>query len=355
MGENTKIEWCEHSWNPWIGCTKVSPACANCYAERDFDHRLKKAKWGPNGTRVLTSDANWQKPLAWNKAATESLTRPRVFCASLADVFEDWRGPILDGNGNQILVCDLCGRLHREDQASYSESCECSRFKQRMEYATMSDVRDGLFALIDATPNLDWLLLTKRPENIIRMWSIAYPPHSVDWPRTEREKRFRKNVWLGTSVEDQKWADRRIPELMMCRDLAPVLFLSCEPVLGPIDFNVGIRDYVDGLMVYQQPTLPKNYLDRIDWVIAGGESGPGARSSHPEWFRSLRDQCAATNTPFHFKQWGEWASVSEVAGPGEHYTFADGATVRRIGKKAAGRLLDGQLHDGVPNLHKVDA
>lgn len=279
MAENSKIEWTDHTFNPWMGCTKVSPACANCYAERDFDHRYGKVKWGPTGTRVLTSDANWQKPLQWNRTAESLGVRYRVFCASLADVFEDWTGPIHNSRGkllNQNLEEASNADMHND------------------ELLTMDSVRRSMFDLIDRTPNLDWLLLTKRPENIRRMW----------------HGNRRENVWLGASVESADYLHRI--DSLKATWLCSVLFLSCEPVVGPM------------------PTLGE-HIDGIDWVITGGESGPSARPADPDWFRSIRDQCAAHDVPFHFKQWGEFD---------EHQV--------RVGKKNAGRMLDGETHDGLP-------
>ncbi len=246
MAENTGISWAHHTFNPWIGCTKVSPACKNCYAERDFDHRYGKAKWGPSGTRVVTSNENWKKPLRWNKEAAEKGVRYRVFCASLADVFEDWQGPMLSNSGYpvriEVRIKGPSGKLATTEDREM----------------TMQDKRERLFNLIDATPNLDWLLLTKRPENIHRMWpkvfcdhrvceaakgTNVYCPHdSCDVDDGVRLAR-RNNVWLGTSVENQEYANSRIPELLKCRDLSPVLWLSCEPLLGSVDLqNIQVAD-----------------------------------------------------------------------------------------------------------------
>jgi len=308
LAENSTIEWTDHTFNPWIGCTKVSPACKNCYAERDFDHRFGKAKWGPNGTRVITSDANWKAPLVWDRAAKADGVRRKVFCASLADVYEDWQGPILSSGGT------IMGKDYRASVGNR---------------LTMQDVRRRLFDLIDVTPNLDYLLLTKRPENILSMWD--------DMPRGFPHKR-RDNVWLGTSVENQEWAEKRIPELLRCRELSPVLFLSCEPLVGPLDLTritAGFNVSLDALRGEVASNLSGYLVDdnhpAIDWVITGGESGLKARPCDPEWFRSLRDQCDAAGVPFHFKQWGEFD---------EKLVF--------VGKKNAGRLLDGRTHDGVP-------
>ena len=302
MMAETKIEWADYTFNPWMGCTKVSPACAHCYAERDFDHRYGKVKWGPSGTRVLTSDANWKKPIKWNREAEKAGTRPRVFCASLADVFEDWDGHILDSKGEVVWN-------------------ECAN-----ETLNMQDVRNRLFDLIDATPHLDWLLLTKRPENIGRMWpatpcdgrvcdasvkSRVFCPHDSCDVADGIRQGFRKNVWLGCSVECSDYL-HRIDSLKAAGGLARFLFLSMEPVVGPM------------------PTLGE-YMDGIDWVIAGGESGPKARPSHVDWFRSIRDQCAFLEVPMLFKQWGE-----------------HDAEGNRVGKAIAGRMLDGRFHDEFP-------
>ena len=303
MAENSGIEWTDHTFNPWMGCTKVSPACKNCYAERDFDHRYGKVSWGPNGTRVVTSDANWRKPMKWNAEANGSEVRPRVFCASLADVFEDWRGPMQSSGKHAVVL---------------GNDWKASRGSNRLD---MHDVRARLFEVIDATPNLDWLILTKRPENVLGMWPSvigdAYRknielagPDGTDLRGNPRL--FRPNVWLGTSIENQEWADKRLAFLEDAKfhGMVDTTFVSAEPLVGPI----ALGDC------------------HPDWVITGGESGPNARPCHPDWFRSLRDQCDGAGTAFHFKQWGEFDEHQE-----------------RVGKKIAGRLLDGRTHDGLPS------
>lgn len=234
MAENSKIEWTTHTFNPWIGCQKVSPGCDNCYAEAMMDKRYGRVKWGPHGERVRTSVANWRKPVQWAKAANG--TRPRVFCASLADVFD-----------NQVP----------------------------------NEWRDDLFAVIKATPELDWLLLTKRPENIARMFPEGH------WP----------NIWLGTTCEDQERANRRVRLLQEMRVRVPVLFLSCEPLIGPIDFERG------GWALHRPITSPqgKRYHG-LDWIIVGGESGSGAREMNPSWARTIRDDCRGAGVAFFMKQ-----------------------------------------------------
>jgi protein gp37 len=328
MAENSKIEWTDHTFNPWMGCTKVSPACKNCYAERDMDHRYGKVQWGPSGTRVVTSTENWNKPLKWNREAKERGIRYRVFCASLADVFEDWEGTLLTHKGDNVLVCDNCGRL--ADDGDLHASCQCGRFLQRVEWAGLDDVRKNLFQLIDNTPNLDWLLLTKRPENITKM---LFDPDSLNGFKC------RKNVWFGTSVENNEYM-HRIDSLKSVGLLGSVLFLSCEPLLGPM-------------------TTLGEHLDGIDWVIAGGESGANARPSHPDWFRDVRDQCESANVPFHFKQWGEWLPIDHANpshdGATESSVWRDKPSkddlpmlTLRVGKNRAGRILDDRTHDGLP-------
>lgn len=276
MGENSGIQWTDHTFNHIRGCVEVSPGCANCYA-RELAKRNPAVfgVWGKDGTRVMAGEKMQREPLLWNRKAEKERRRDRVFCASLADVFEEWDGPIMDASGTRIgwkegdLI--LCGDTKPDP-----------RYGER--YATMDDARESLFRLIQQTPNLDWLLLTKRPENIepqtkritdtiegrqATLWSVL---HSM------------KNVWIGTTVENQEQADKRIPTLLQVP--AAVRFLSVEPMLGP----VGIIRYLRG--------------GGIHWVICGGESGAKARPFELKWARDLRDQCQAAGVPFFMKQVG---------------------------------------------------
>lgn len=313
MAVETKIEWTDHTFNPWIGCTKVHAGCTHCYAE-SYANRYGKAKWGPSGTRAKTSESYWKQPLKWNRDAEKAGERRRVFCASLADVFEDWRGPIQAHDGDEIRKCVNSGCRWRgllpvvtrqfgpQRQLNDCPECGCPT-----EPATMNDLRSDLFALIDATPNLDWLLLTKRPENVRRMWPIeaagySAPPIPTLPPLPVYKRLHRPNVWIGTSISDQATADEWIPRLLELRDLSPVLFLSAEPLLGPIDL---------GRLVfrgngYSSPQWQAAVLQRrsIDWVIVGGESGHGARPCNVEWIRSLIEQCLAAEVPCFVKQLG---------------------------------------------------
>ena len=262
---------------------------------------------------------------AWlREHGVDPLRRPRVFCASLADVFEDWKGPIVNSKGERGVIDCNGGWWFTNGPVS-----NCYEL-------TMDVVRQRLFALIDATPNLDWLLLTKRPENIKKMipcrTDTSCDGDCADCSLDGSRCRSRKNIWLGCSVENQEYADKRIPELLKCRDLSPVLFLSCEPLLGPVNFRWAKWDSWND--ANGKPRLRVDELDglrMLDWVIAGGESGPQARPTDPEWFRSLRDQCQTAGVPFLFKQWGEFDE-----------------SLQRVGKVRAGRSLDGVTHDGFP-------
>ncbi|MET3627181.1 phage Gp37/Gp68 family protein [Burkholderia sp. 572] len=335
MSENSKIEWTDSTFNPWEGCQKVGPGCDHCYAEaRNARFGGGTAvNWGPGAPRRRTSAANWRKPLAWNAAHADFFAehgrRQRVFCASLADVFDN---------------------------------------------AVPDAWRADLFDLIWNTPHLDWLLLTKRIGNarpmISRALELAGRGVNTPWPWS--------NVWIGATIVNQEEADRDIPKLFTVP--AHVRLLSMEPLLGPVDISRHL-DYCE--------KLDKHGISRrvggqhikcdehcgISWVIVGGESGPGARPMHPDWARSLRDQCAAAGVPFLFKQHGEWAPGSGDFGAGRIETAAialdgrvavggyrvddypRGATsgdgwsmVHRAGKRTAGRLLDGRTHDEFPEV-----
>lgn len=247
MGESS-IEWTKFTFNPWSGCTKVSPGCANCYAAALPPSMRRGAEWGDSAERVIAPDAYWQQPLAWDRAAAKAGERHRVFCASVADVFED-----------------------------------------RPE---LHDVRLRVFDLIARTPNLDWLLLTKRPHVAVR-----YALQFAALP----------NVWLGASVENQRTANERIPWLLQVP--AAVRFLSMEPLLGAVRLDL-IPDYSSKHFVSIVNALDGTHGTmggtwtgpRVGWVIVGGESGRRARPMDVVWARSLRDQCKAAGVPFFFKQ-----------------------------------------------------
>ncbi len=350
MAERTGISWCDATWNPWWGCTKVSPACDHCYAERD-SKRFSPGRvlWGVGSERRTFGEAHWQQPFKWAKRAFVECT----VCG--------WRG-----------MHTKLRHVNGEHECPACSSKDWHNARIRVFCASMGDVFDKdapdgqrarLFRLIADTPELDWLLLTKRIGNAHQMIGEALIQAATaqglgptdllpSWPL--------QNVWLGATVVNQEEYDRDIGKLL--RTPARVHFLSIEPMLGAIDMRMGgasVPDYSD-----HRPLAP------LSWVIAGGESGPHARPAHPDWFRSLRDQCAAAGVAFHFKQWGEWTpgeNVERVRGTvdtafldddhwsiyplnlaTDHGHIDDQPDLYRVGKKAAGRLLDGHTHNGFP-------
>jgi protein gp37 len=259
MAENSKIQWTHNTYNYWRGCAKVSPGCKYCYAEAQAKRNPKVLGiWGENGVRAFASESYKKKPFEWDKKAKEAGERHRIFCASLADVFEK-----------------------RDD---------------------LVEPRKELFEIIRNTPNLDWLLLSKRPENIEDMLPD-------DWGNGW------DNVWLGTSVENQAMADLRIPILLKIP--ARIRFLSCEPLIGPVNIEKWIgeseclaREDVTHCVHWWDGTEPCCACGNhsIDWVIAGGESGPNARECAEEWIESLTKQCKEGGVALFNKQMGENAT-----------------------------------------------
>ncbi len=383
MSDTTKIEWADSTFNPWIGCTKVSTevsgggGCDHCYAERDTPVRVLRGKgietWGTGAPRQRTSAEYWKQPLRWNE-------RPFFECAECSTEC-NWRGECDAG------ACPSCGG-------------HVVSARRRVFCASLADVFDNevdpawradLFALVDATPNIDWLLLTKRIGNAHRMiaeaLAIIVGRHHTGsigtWPWP--------HVWLGATVVNQAEADRDVPKLL--RTAAACRFLSIEPMLGEIDLLRAVScEHCQGFGFHHHgpdeigcsaceghQASPIDLAESgLDWVIAGGESGHGARPADPQWFRSLRDQCAAAGVPFLFKQWGEWGPDAEASraclgcggekkdvatsagdcrrcGPTEWDEVDDPdwsySTMTRFGKAAAGRALDGAEHNGFPEAH----
>lgn len=285
--ENSKIEWTDHTFNPWIGCTKVSPGCLHCYAETLNQRWNGGANWGPGAPRRRTSPANWNEPRRWNAAAKTKLEkeflgpdarRPRVFSASLAD----W-----------------------------------------LDHEIPIETFGDFLQLVWECQFLDWLLLTKRP----RAWRSRLEDLFMTSQTDEKRPRefwtwiaqwlagnAPSNVWAGTTAEDQDRYEDRIP--WICCIPAVVRFLSCEPLLGPVNLHLGENRRNTAFVT----------RDAIQWIIVGGESGPGARPMHPDWARSLHAQCTRGGIAFFFKQWGE----HDVIG-------------KKVGKLAAGKELDGQI------------
>lgn len=386
MAEKTEIAWTDSTFNPFWGCQKVGPGCDNCYAE-DLDKRTGGKYWGPGAERRRTSEKNWNQPRRWNK--------------------------------QPFFECEECGRRGTRAQLEDAErtgqhGCFCHKYlkpaRQRVFCASMADVFDNaipvqwrfdLIKLISETPNLDWLLLTKRIGNAAEMLEQAVRAITVG--REGWADNYFPHVWIGASICNQSEANRDIPKLLAVP--SSKRFLSMEPLLGPVELNghdyslaPGLTEGKDWLtgrtsqysdifggsaspwLEREDFDFPQDYQSpRIDLVIAGGESGCRARPMHPEWVRSLRDQCRAARVPFIFKQWGEWIPRSDFyhkfadglscadLDPGAskwpcirltqegrngrdlaHASDGDDAYMQRVGKKMAGRLLDGALHHEFP-------
>lgn len=283
MSEETGIGWTDATFNPWIGCTRISEGCRNCYAAVETFARVERGKgrelWGASVERHITSDENWKKPQAWDRKASASGNRTRVFCASLADVFES-RGDLVQP-------------------------------------------RLRLFNLIRTTPNLDWQLLTKRPESILPILNEAInlcsecttePGHANcalthDWLLQWVGGEPPLNLWLGTTAENQEMADKRLPQLLNIP--AYLHFVSCEPLLGPIDLTpwlyLEFRSSEEKTKAGLTYSVARN-LARLKWAIIGGESdgqsGANARECSLDWIHSLTEQCSAADVPFFIKQLG---------------------------------------------------
>lgn len=311
MAANTTIAWATDTFNPWIGCSKVHVGCTHCYAET-FSKRTGKAEWGPNGSRVKTVDRYWRQALKWNREAATNHEIRRVFCASLADVFEDWPGEVTLVGDDLTMCCPKCGNgqgMPLIQRQFGPPKDQCPRCGAKMQEPTLDGLRRMLFDVIDGTPNLDWLLLTKRPQNIRKMWAPKsdkrpiFPgaPGKLGEPlECVVQGAMRRNVWLGTSISNQPTTDEFLPELAKCRDLAPVLFLSAEPLLARID----LATWFWSAMNDQKRCV-------IDQVIIGVESsGPrlgslGEFKSESAWIDgaiSIVEQCKAAGVAAFVKQ-----------------------------------------------------
>lgn len=340
MAERTAISWADATWNPVIGCTKVSPACDGCYAENLMDHRYGRVTWGKpgqRGTLTRTSAKTWNDPIRWNRKAIAAGERPFVFCSSLSDVFDkNWP----------------------------------------------AEWRREVFDIIRATPALVYLLLTKRPQNII--------------PLAEAAGGLPANAAIGTTAEDQTRVELNIPHLLAAALKLRALFsfVSIEPMLGGVNLrNIEVRP---GAFSFLHPeadhfdALHPRAMWQLGWIITGGETDQGAhmaRPTHPEWFSNVADQAIETGVPFHHKQNGEWSDLRAAGATGWRfrrerdgkrygvvstggfereellfngaeletlYPWGNGAEgppgpcMVKLGKGRTGRLLDGRLHDARP-------
>lgn len=277
MGQNSGIAWTHHTFNPWWGCEKVSPGCKHCYAEGLAVGRMKLPIWGAGRERRMFGEKHWTEPLKWDRAAEKEGKRARVFCASMADVFEDYQGP---------------------------------------NAADVRKARGDLAQLILRTPNLTWLLLTKRPENVAKLWPLFIPIQAIP------------NVWIGCTVENQEMAEKRIPHLLSIP--AKVRFVSYEPALGPVVFTELRTDETceecgevvrhNALSFGEVRCLcgtEATTLHRLDWVIVGGESGSGARPFNPAWADWTVTACHNAGVPVFVKQMGSNPTLREGSGWGK--------------------------------------
>jgi len=324
MADTTQITWTDRTQNWWIGCTKVSPACTDCYAARETFVRRERSHgrelWGPKADRHRTAEAYWNKPYSWNE-------QNWVECSSCG-----WRGEFKETVfAGELRVCPSCfGSVHTTRQRVFVSSLSdiCERHPQITE-----DMRAMIAQITMQCTNIDWLWLTKRPENYGPLWLNHFGG------------KFPDNVWLGTTVENQEYADKRIPELLNIP--AKLRWLSIEPQVGYVDLFSAYTHY--------KPLVKVSDLAKdLHWVISGGESGPKARPTDPKWVRSMLEQCRSAGVPFHFKQWGEWSPDGDVVAenPGVVVYYTDGMSVPmyRVGKKSAGRMLDGVMYNEFPVL-----
>lgn len=283
MGENTNIEWADHTWNPWRGCTKVSQGCANCYAET-WARRNPAVfgQWGKGAPRVLAK--NWGDPVRWNRFATCNCGTLRI----------DMRMPGVTG-------CPVCNSLFRRPRVFPSF---CDWLDEEVPAAWLAQ----FLALINLTPNIDWLLLTKRPENWrerIDAAALASTPFHQRWLVEWLNGTPPGNVWFGVSVEDQTRADERIPLLMEIP--ARLRWLSVEPLIGQVDFR-----RVPG---FNRAGSAGVEMLRNFWVVVGGESGHGARPCRVEWIRTIADACRAAGVPVFVKQLGSRPDLAPIQHP----------------------------------------
>jgi len=423
MAQDSGITWTHHTFNPWTGCEKVSPGCKFCYAE-SLSKRFNKStisgsigSWGKDGTRKVKAESGWDEPLKWNKWASNAICyscggsgekkerdvecgigvvkskpcltcngagrfkRPYealVFCASLGDLFEAYDRPLVSVHNDPMFAGLNFYRINDDGMGPISSKWFTKLRTTNLRHnvpLTMDHVLFRLFEMIRQTPNLTWLLLTKRPERILQtlistsrtMYGSEYDETVIGLANWAAGIEIPRNVAMGTSVESQEYVGR-LDHLLKVP--ARLHWVSAEPLLGSLDVEP--------------------YLDQgLKWVVAGGESGKDkdVRPCHPEWVRSLRDQCIRKNACFHFKQWGEYADLTsdqngseslkkstsdiifkpsgEIVGAGyrdgkesngyvdEDWRNQNAAWMGRIGKSKAGRLLDGKIEDGFPDLFNM--
>lgn len=360
MGDKTGIEWADATWNPVTGCTKVSQGCKHCYAERVFPRVYRDQRVVVPTPADGCPGGDWMRPVD----VTGHWTRPRrftdVWCHhDRLDIPLRWARP------RRIFVNSMSDLFHEDVSFEFI---------------------DQVFAVMALTPQHTFQVLTKRPERMLDWYqSNQYERvlRQADVIRSELPGRRvpqrvgvsdpkilpYRNVWLGVSVEDQATADERIPILLQTP--AAVRWVSAEPLLAPIELEAHHGDPVailSGRHWLGPPSQARGMNRGLDWVVVGGESGPRARPVHPGWVRSIRDQCQAAGAAFLFKQWGEWAPTKAKPISGQYtgggvFLMPDGhlgaqgdwwggraAAMDKVGKKSAGRELDGVIWDQYPDV-----
>lgn len=370
MAKKSKIQWTDATFNPWMGCTKVSPACDHCYAAVSTPARTRGIEWGAGKPRARTTALYWDQPRRWNAT-------PFYECSSCG-----WRGEAKEGYVEShadfaVCSCPECTPAQRDHVLRLA--------RRRVFCASLADVFDNevpvawradLLMLIRATPNLDWQLLTKRIGNVHRLLQEACDLLQADgrldgwdWLNDWINASPPANVWLGATIANQEEADRDVVKLLAMP--ARVHFLSMEPLLGPVDLTsipnaprwAEGQSYLNVLGGYAWEVHGTDYVDtcsigrQVDWVIVGGESGDRARAMEPAWPLDLRDQCARSRVPFFFKQWGEWSPDLPPFSPplpmeearAMRTQVVNGTRLYRLGVARAGRELDGVTHDGMPH------
>lgn len=347
----SKIEWTDETWNPTTGCAKVSTGCKNCYAEK-MSKRL--AAMGQEKYQGIMTDAGRFNGTV--RTHLDELSRPFT-----------WKKP------RRVFVNSMSDLFHEDVPFEFI---------------------DMVFAVMMATPQHTYQILTKRPERMAEWFNRKEISWQQEGMRGRERIRYQAyhsfgkkveydngrywplpNVWLGTSVENQETANERIPHLLECP--AAVRFLSCEPLLGAVDLSTWMRPHTVHAHISEDAQKDPEFMDvfvkmcnlaagmisGINWLIAGGESGTDARPMHPDWARSLRDQCKEAGVAFFFKQWGNWCAPDQydfaIGKPSlescKRHVFEDGTEVYNVGKKAAGNLLDGRKHEEFPTVAKITA
>ncbi len=325
----SKIEWTDRVWNVVTGCTKISPGCDNCYAERMSKRLAGRAGYPADEPfRVTLHRDRLDQPQKWRGIWKNKPSDPsKIFVCSMGDIFHD------------DVPYEFLFKIF--DVIYMSQYGKC-----------METIEPDVF-----------IILTKRPENALRFITYAF----ARWGN----KPF-KNLWLGVTAENQEQADKRVPILLEIP--AAVRFVSVEPMLGPVDLKLGPKEPCSHRGCYNHVTHPCEGCGRrqgklpIDWVICGGESGPGARPMHPDWARNLQDQCQMAGVPYFFKQHGEWIGADQTLADGTRANLATGETYRwgynkpigppyfgmnyniKVGKKNAGCLLDGKEYKELPEV-----